>query len=331
MSLLKKARIGSRIVKTALLRQKRPLSVTFTITGRCNLNCAYCSFPLRKQKDSSTEQVLKLIDEFHAAGVQRLGFSGGEPLLHGDIDQIISKAQEKGMFLSMTTNGTLIPKKLDVCKKMDVVLVSLDGPQAVHDLTGKEKVEKLLESIHFLKKNKIEVCTSTVLSKPTIEHLDELFTISKEHSLMLSFQPYAYYYFQSLGGKKEDRLGPTLESFKSTIRRIIEAKKQGMRIANSYEYLDLIKNGTNPQVRKCLAGQRYCYVDTNGDVYPCSPMTGRMKAYNAFEIGFADAFKKIPKFDCKEGCLFSCYLEYNFQMSLSLDSIRNVLRVLRNR
>ena len=303
--------------------------MTFSVTNRCNLRCSYCSIPDRGNDELSTADTIRLIDEFAEAGAQKLSFAGGEPLLRDDIGSLIERGKRKNLYLSLTTNGTLIKKHLSALKDLDTVLVSFDGPQAVHNLTGKARVSTLIEDILLLKKNNIHVCTSTVLTKPTIEHLDELLNISKKIALQLAFQPYSYIWYLSLAKTKTDGLTPALGLFKQAIAQIVREKQGGALINNSFPYLNLIKDGINRKVKECLAGKRYCYVDTNGDVYPCSPMTKRMSAENAVKIGFPKAFDKIQQFSCGDGCLFPCYLEYNFLFSLFLGSLANVCKAMR--
>ncbi|MDD5675574.1 MAG: radical SAM protein [Chitinivibrionales bacterium] len=327
-AMLKKIRIGLAVLRTALTGEKRPLSVTFSVTDRCNLACAYCSFPERGSKELSTEQILALIREMAAAGTKRIGFVGGEPLLRNDIGALIAAARTAGMFVSLTTNGTLLRRRRNDLKNADMILVSLDGPQEVHDLTGKAAVNVLLADIAVLRQNNVAVCTSTVLTAPTIEHLDSLFKISADVRLPLAFQPYSYEYYLSVAKTKEGSLAPSPEMFKSAIKKIIQKKQDGALVANSYLYLDQIKEGVNARAQACLAGKRYCFVDTNGDVYPCSPVTGRLRAPNACALGFKEAFRQMPALSCKDGCLFPCYLEYNFLFSLSPRSIINVLKTI---
>src|SRR3989338_4561042 len=204
--MLKKIRIASNIVKAKLLNQKRPLSVTFSVTNRCNLRCSYCSIPDRGNDELSTADTIRLIDEFAEAGAQKLSFAGGEPLLRDDIGSLIERGKRKNLYLSLTTNGTLIKKHLSALKDLDTVLVSFDGPQAVHNLTGKAIVSTLIEDILLLKKNNIHVCTSTVLTKPTIEHLDELLNISKKNALQLAFPPHFYILYLALAENNNDGL-----------------------------------------------------------------------------------------------------------------------------
>lgn len=145
--MLKEIKIGVNIAKAKILNQRKPLSVTICVTNKCNLRCSYCTIPERIGKELTTDQMFRLIDELACSGVQRLGFVGGEPLLRKDIDLLIKRARQKNLFVSVTTNGTLIKQKLAALKNLDIVLVSIDGPQCVHDLTGKENVKALLEGI----------------------------------------------------------------------------------------------------------------------------------------------------------------------------------------
>jgi len=330
MSLIHKTLTGAKILKAKVFNQKRPFSVNLSLTNRCNLDCVYCSLPERGDNELTTEQILILIDQMAEAGVIKLGISGGEPLLRRDFDKIINQVKKYDIFTSLTTNGTLVKKWLSSLKKIDFLLISIDGPQIVHDQTGKANLDKLLENILILKEHKVNLALSCVLTKPSIENLDYLFNLSKTYNVGITFHPFTYLKFLSITSTKSCDIAPTPEELKKAILRIRREKIGGALVYNSFPFLDLVGKGENFDGNICLAGERFCYIDTNGDVYPCSPMTERMPAFNAVDVGFKNAFNQIPCFSCGTGCSFACYVDYNYLFSLNWRLLPGLIKVYRN-
>jgi MoaA/NifB/PqqE/SkfB family radical SAM enzyme len=83
--------------------------------------------------DMNTRRALQLIDELADAGTCSVCFDGGEPLLHPDIGDIVARARHRRLRVALSTNGILIPKRLDVVANVNVVKVSLDGNESQHD------------------------------------------------------------------------------------------------------------------------------------------------------------------------------------------------------
>jgi len=326
MKTVQKIQIGKDIIKAKILNQRRPFSVNWSLTNRCNLSCAYCSIPERSENELTTEQVLRLIDEMSKAGVIKLGLSGGEPLLRHDLDLIIDKAKENNIFISLTTNGILAKKWLKTLKKIDCVLLSMDGSQEVHNQTGKWNVNKLLDSIRMLKDNKVSVAISAVMTKPSLLNIDYLFKLSDEYKIRIAFQPFSYVKFLSLAKTKTCDIAPSKEETRAAVEKIMAAKENGLPILNSTLFLKMLMGQNKFDPQKCLAGERFCYLDTNGDVYPCSPMTERMNVFNAVEMGFAGAFNKMPRFSCGNGCSFACYIDYHYLFSLHWSFLNDIFK-----
>ncbi len=331
MSIAQKINIGADIVKARVFGQKRPFSVNWSLTNRCNLSCSYCSIPDREGKELKTEQMLKLIDEMAQAGVIKLGLSGGEPLLRKDLNVIIDKAKEKNIFVSLTTNGTFAEKWLPTLRKVDCLLLSMDGGQEVHDLTGKEDVDKLIDCIRLLKAEGVKMAISAVLTRPSIQNLDYLFRLSEAYRIPVAFQPYSYLKFLSLAKTKNCDIAPTADETKAAAEKIISAKKSGALVLNSHSFLEFVAGRNHFDPAKCLAGERFCYIDANGDLYPCSPMTERMGAANVAEVGFQEAFNRIPEFSCGKGCTIACYIEYHYLFSLQWRFLNDLFRVYMQR
>ncbi len=90
-----------------------PFLVVWDITYACNLRCKHCyanaGEPLTDEL--STEEAKRVIDILDRAGVVTIAWSGGEPLVRPDIYELSRYASDKGIYVAMATNGTLIDEK----------------------------------------------------------------------------------------------------------------------------------------------------------------------------------------------------------------------------
>lgn len=113
--------------------------VIWNLIRRCNLNCKHC-YSLSADTDFpgelSTQQVFGVIDDLYDFGVRVLILSGGEPLLRRDIFEVTRYAKERGFFVGLSTNGTIIGQhNIDSIADsgFDYVGISLDGLRDTHD------------------------------------------------------------------------------------------------------------------------------------------------------------------------------------------------------
>lgn len=127
---------GNSAVKNA--RTRRPI-VVWNITRTCNLACIHCysdSAGKRYPGELSWDQMKAVVDDLAAYEIPSLLFSGGEPMIHPHFFDLVDYATEKGLKLTISTNGTLItPEKAARLKAANVAYVgiSLDGIGDIHD------------------------------------------------------------------------------------------------------------------------------------------------------------------------------------------------------
>lgn len=127
-------RMGWHAFEANAYGRKFPLNVMLSVTNRCPSSCGYCKIPSREQKELTTEQIFSLIDQICEMGCQRLGLWGGEPLLRDDIGLLIDYAKRKGLFITLDSNGYLLPQKMKAINNLDHLILALDGPEEIHDL-----------------------------------------------------------------------------------------------------------------------------------------------------------------------------------------------------
>jgi len=118
---------------------KKPV-VVWNVTKACNLNCIHCYAGAGAGRPAveelSNEDGVRLIDDLASFGVPVILFSGGEPLMRPDLNELASYAVGKGLRAVISTNGTLITEQRARELKgigLSYVGVSLDGLEAVND------------------------------------------------------------------------------------------------------------------------------------------------------------------------------------------------------
>src|SRR5215468_5303352 len=101
-------------------------------TRRCNLACGYCNEYDDFSPPVPTEIMLQRVDKLAALGTSIITISGGEPLLHPDIEKIIERIRHHGMIAGMITNGYLLtPKKIMALNEagLEHLQISIDNIQ----------------------------------------------------------------------------------------------------------------------------------------------------------------------------------------------------------
>jgi PqqA peptide cyclase len=87
---------------------KPPLWLLAELTYRCPLQCPYCSNPLeisKYQNELSTEDWVRVMQQARKMGATQLGFSGGEPLVRQDLEELIQEARHLGYYTNLITSG----------------------------------------------------------------------------------------------------------------------------------------------------------------------------------------------------------------------------------
>lgn len=101
----------------------------------CNCRCVMCDiWKTREQKIFGVRELEPQLDSIRRLGVRWIVFSGGEPLMNSELPQLCAIFREEGIRLTLLSTGLLLKKcAKEVAAYFDDVIVSLDGPQEIHD------------------------------------------------------------------------------------------------------------------------------------------------------------------------------------------------------
>jgi heme d1 biosynthesis radical SAM protein NirJ len=190
----------------------RPPVVIWNLLRRCNLTCKHCyatSADSVFRDELDTAEAFKVIDDLHEAGVRVLILSGGEPLLRDDIFELSEYAREKGFFVALSTNGTLIDERnIDqiTAAKYDYVGISIDGLEAVHDdwRQLKGSFAASMHAIDLCRQHGIRVGLRTTLTQNNYPQLPALLTLMREHDVQKFYLSHLNYSGRGKRSRKAD-------------------------------------------------------------------------------------------------------------------------------
>ncbi|MCK5590454.1 MAG: radical SAM protein, partial [Candidatus Pacebacteria bacterium] len=239
MKTIQMLKMGCGVLSAKFLRKKFPLNVMLSITNRCMSQCRYCDIPNRNQRELSTDEVFSLIDQICSLGCQRFGIWGGEPLMRKDIEQVINYAKNKGLFVTMDSNGYLLPQRIHQLQNLDHLLLAFDGDQKAHELNrGSGSFQKVMRAIESAN-GKVPFWTITVLTKNNVGSIDFILEQAGKYGFLATFQ--LLHHNDQLSSDYQHLL-PSRHDCQSAIKKLISEKKKGAPIASSLNYLNHILN-----------------------------------------------------------------------------------------
>ena len=309
------------------LGKKVPLRVTFIATNACNLRCRYCyAEDYDKRKAMDTQEVKDMMKEFKYLGTKVWKFGGGEPLLRGDIEELIDYGIKLGFIVNIDTNGTFVAKKIHILKKLDNVQISIDGPRELHDsIRGEGVFDKCIEALRLLNENGIKPLINCVISEANLDNIENMVELARMHNAFINFQPIVPVTEEA----KEMMSKKLIEN--NVFNRILFLKKKYDFIAVSENSLKRFQDYYSGRIdrfqeKKCLAGQIYCIVSPQGEVARCIGELGR-KNVPGKEQGFGKAMNQLSD-DYSCDCTFCNFRDmselYSLKPTVVLRSVKNL-------
>jgi len=304
-------------------RTLRPRLAVYYVTMQCNLNCAYCEdFGSRRNHqvtpNSSMEdakQILRVI----RTGVDRLWLTGGEPLMHPHLLDLLTYARNDLDFreISLITNGTLLPQNLSLLPFLDRLTISLDStdPQVLHmvsapDGSAQVVIANAREAASLQKIYNFSLTLNAVITPETLSSMDKLLDFCIGQDIRLSFSP------QAVNNLPRYEL-VTSPAYRAFIKRIIKLKKRGAPVLGSSSYFNALLDQTPYECYPTLVAR---IMPDGWLAYPCRPMEkagGEQggRAVNLLDVETWDEAWKIAKEIYGEAptscvsCFQQCYAE----------------------
>lgn len=280
--------------------------VSWNVTKRCNLYCEHC------YRDSSPESSLegqlttgegrRLMDQIKEAGFRLLIFSGGEPLIRGDLTELVAYAASIGLKPAIGSNGTLLTAaKARELKDAGLggIAISIDSADpAAHNRfrNAADGWEQAVEGIRHAQAAGLKVQINMTLKEDNVDDFEQVVQLAEELSVA-SLHPFFLVPTGRAVHMEEEALKH--ERYYTVLRKVLQ-KQQGTRIeikpTCAPQFMPLAKNMHMDMryTRGCLAGVAYCSVLPDGDVHICPYLP--VKVGNVRETSFADLWRDNPVF-----------------------------------
>ncbi len=320
--IFEKIDITCKVLRSIIFKIKFPLGVTWNITYRCNLKCGYCGIWQKKVEELDTQSVFNIINELANSGTKFIKFTGGEPILRKDFEDIVSFCKAKNMHVFINSNGSLIKKEFSKIEDIDEVQFSLDGPRHIHDaIRGIGVHDNVIEAIEICKDRNINVFLNTVLSKYNIAHISYILNVAKKYKIGVFFQPVA----QSLANSDDDILalfGAEEKEYKEIINYLMEEKLRGNKyISNSISGLRYIYCWPHPQKINCAVSFIHLLLEPDGKIFICNIYPNYQKYLVSISASVRETFDRVRLPQACSECWCGSLTEFNLAVNLKLDSM----------
>ncbi len=310
MTVVRRVKAASRKVREIALVGHALASTRHTVMAqivpmrRCNLSCAYCNEYDDVSKPVPLDEMMRRIDHLARLGTSIITISGGEPLLHPDLDEIVARIRHHGRMAGMITNGYLLmPERIERLNKagLDHLQISIDNVQP--DEISKKSLKVLDKKLEFLAAHAdFHVNINSVVGGG-IKNPDDALMIGRR-ALGLGFTSTIGIIHDGTGQLKP--LGAHERSVWSEMR---SWKKKNYSRFNHFQ--EKIANG-EPNDWRCRAGSRFLYICENGLVHYCSQQRGYPGVPLA-EYTKADLKREfLTEKGCAPNCTVSCVHQISF-------------------
>ena len=256
----------------------RPLSLLAELTYRCPLHCPYCSNPIRMPVDGelTTAEWVRVVNEAAELGVLHVFFSGGEPLLHPGLLEMVRAAREEGIYSNLITSAV----GFNAAKAKELKLAGLDSvqisfqadlPELANDIAGTKAHAIKLEAARLVQEAGLPLTVNVVLHRRNIDRVAEIIALAERlGAVRLELANTQFYGWAFLNRRA---LLPTREQVAEAERIGLEAKA---RLKGRMEVLYVLPDYFGDRPKPCMSGwgQRYMTVNPIGEVMPCPTASG---------------------------------------------------------
>ena len=298
-----------------------PLWLLAELTYRCPLHCVFCYNPINYagiQNELSTGEWVDVLRQARKLGAAQLGFSGGEPLLRDDLEELVAEGRKLGYYINLITSGIgLNENRIGALKKagLDHIQLSFqDSTREMNDFLSSTKTFELKKRVAALiKAYDYPMVMNCVLHRHNLPHVAQIIDMALEMGAEYLELANTQYYGWAMHNREQ--LMPTrdqIEQAEATVNRYRE------EIGNRCKLLFVVPDYFESRPKACMNGwgQIFLGVAPDGMALPChnarqlpgiqlpnvrgmtlEEIWRRSTAFNAYR---GDHWMKAPCRDCSE-------------------------------
>ncbi|HEV2304968.1 MAG TPA: radical SAM protein [Candidatus Acidoferrales bacterium] len=297
------------MIAKALASTKHPLLAHIIPMRRCNLSCTYCNEFDDYSKPVPLEEMLRRIDRLASFGTSVVTISGGEPLLHPELDEIIRRIRHNGMIAGIITNGYLMTAERVARFNragLEFLQISIDNVQP--DDVSKKSLKVLDQKLKLLAEHAdFHININSVLGSG-IKNPDDALVVARR-AIELGFSSTVGIIHDGSG-----QLRPLDEHEREVFEEIMRLGKRSFSRINAFQHNIAAGRENN---WRCRAGSRYLYICENGLVHYCSQQRG----YPGIPLAEYSRERRHREYYTKKSCAPRCTVSCVHQVAV-LDNWR---------
>jgi MoaA/NifB/PqqE/SkfB family radical SAM enzyme len=255
-----------RMITKALASTKHPILVHVIPMRRCNLDCGYCNEYDDVSKPVPLEEMKRRLDILAEMGTSIITISGGEPLLHPDLDEIIRHIRESGMIAGMITNGFFLNKeRIERLNEAGLEHLQISIDNAAPDEVSKKSLKTL--------DGRLEMLSEWAIFQVNINSVLGSGVKNSEDALRIAHRALELGFTSTVGiiHDHDGQMKPLAPRDQEIFEEIMELGKRSYSRFNEFQHN--VARGREHDW-KCRAGSRYLYICEDGLVHWCSQQRG---------------------------------------------------------
>ena len=266
-----------------------------------------CSYRNRLPDELTIDEIDKLAEELSALGLKRIVFSGGEPILRTDLEDICKIFSKYNVKQTLLTNGVLVKKKIDtLAPYLDELIISIDGakPETHDAIRGVNSLNLIIDGIKFTKENflSLNISFRTVIQKNNFRELHDIIQLGAKLGITrVSFLPVDVY--SEAFGREHSEAAVNDNSLILSKEETIELRNIINNIEKKYfdthfvsepynklmgyaDYFSSALSGNKFPPVYCNAPMMSTVITARGDVLPCFflPKLGNIREKSLIQI-----------------------------------------------
>ena len=277
-----------------------PICLTWELTYACNLQCVHClsSSGQRDDRELSTAEAKRVLDELREMQVFYINIGGGEPMVRRDFFELLEYATGIGIGVKFSTNGAFIDqekaRRLAALDYLDIQ-ISLDGTdEATNDAVRGEGsyalARRAMDNLRDAGFGPFKI--SVVVTRHNVSQLDEFKRLADSYGAQLRITRLRP---SGRGADTWHELHPT-NAQQREIYEWLLAHGENVLTGDSFFHLNALGDPL-PGLNMCGAGRVVCLIDPIGDVYACPfVIHEEFRAGNIRDAGFATIWKTSDLF-----------------------------------
>jgi len=295
------------------------------LTDICNLTCVFCNIWTKSLVKPTMDlaQIKFLFRQAWYMGVQYVGYSGGEPLLHRDFSEVIRLGKVFGFRQHVTTNATIVTKEKAeaMAESCQGVGVSIDGIGPVFEEIRRTPWRNVERGLNLLIDAGVPVSLGLVITARNIDNVRDVMRYADDRELELGVQPYNKGGIVMPDGMMDDsdlalrpEHGPLLAELMAEFAERIPDQRDYHQFLFDYAMHD--SKPTN-----CYISFEKFVVESNGDIRPCHvfPVLGNVFVTPLRDIWFSKRYDELRNqmMACKR-CYLGCFEHENLRINKRL-------------